>query len=94
MRLAALRPILFRSVQYRAGDSLPADNEQMVEAWLSAKSAAWRDDDGEPEPPKKAKLATATPGAPGISADGDPDALVGRVRETPQRKVGRKGAGK
>lgn len=48
MTLKATRPILFRSLQFRKGDTLPADNEAMVKAWLDAGSAIWDDetDDG------------------------------------------------
>lgn len=44
MTLVATRPVLYRSTQYRAGDALPADNQAMVEAWLEAKSAKWKDE--------------------------------------------------
>ena len=36
MELVATYPILYRSHQYEVGDSLPADDESMVQAWLDA----------------------------------------------------------
>lgn len=88
MFLKATRPVLFRNTQYKAGDTLPADNEQMVAAWLESGSAVWKDEEETtPEEPKaKAKLVTAMPGQPGLSSDGDPDALIGKVPDKPQRK--------
>jgi len=86
--LKAKLPVLYRSKQYRAGDILPADDAAMVEAWLEAGSAAWVDDEEPaPEKPAKAKPASATAGMPGLSSDGDPDALIGRV---PARGRGKK----
>lgn len=89
MRLIALHPILFRSVQYRIGDALPADSEIMVGAWLAAGSAAW-EEDGQGAVPKKARLATAPPGTAGKSSDGDPDARIGHLPNMEQRKKPRK----
>ena len=86
MKLRAARPILYRSTQYGVGDVLPADNQAMVEAWLSAGSAAWGEDEEAPAPKApKARLATAEPGLSGRSSDGDPEALVGRIPKTPER---------
>ena len=42
MELVATYPILYRSHQYEVGDSLPADDESMVQAWLDAGTAVWR----------------------------------------------------
>ena len=95
MKLAAMRPVLYRSTQYGVGDALPAGNPDMVEAWLSAGSAAWIDEDEEAKAPKKARRATAPPGTTGISSDGDPEARVGRLPDRPERKITpRKGTGK
>lgn len=44
--LAALRPILYLARQYEAGDSLPVNNQEMVEAWIEAGSAEWREEKG------------------------------------------------
>ncbi len=44
--LTALRPILYLARQYKAGDSLPVNNPEMVEAWIAAGSAEWREKKG------------------------------------------------
>ncbi len=44
--LTALRPILYLARQYKAGDSLPVNNTEMVEAWIEAGSAEWREKKG------------------------------------------------
>ena len=89
MTLTARFPVLYRSVQYEAGDPLPADNSAMVEAWLETGAAFWLDNEAVKEAPK-AKPATAQAGLPGKSSDGDPEALVGRVPDKPERKRSRK----
>jgi len=95
MILTAMRSVLYRSTQYEAGDALPADNQAMVEAWLEAGSAVWKDEDEETEAPKKAKRATAPPGTTGLSSDGDPEARAGRLPDRPERKAAaKKGAAK
>lgn len=86
-KLTAILPVLYRSVQYEAGDVLPADDQSTVAAWLEAGSAAWIDDEETTKPPK-ARRMTAQPGLTGISSDGDPDALVGRIPDEPRRKRG------
>ena len=83
------RPVLFRNTQYGPSEQLPADNEQMVAAWLEAHSAVWVDEDGtalEAHGEAKAKAVTAKPGLAGLSSDGDPEALIGRIPERPERK--------
>ena len=50
-----MRPVLYRSVQYEAGDALPADDQATVAAWLEAESAKWLDDEGAEAPAPKAK---------------------------------------
>ena len=85
--LKARTPILFRSTLYGVGDSLPVDDQSMVNAWIEAGSAAWSDDEEPvPEKPAKAKPASATAGMPGLSSDGDPDALIGRVPTRGRKK--------
>lgn len=37
-RLTAQRPILYGGRMYQAGDTLPAYDKRMVQAWLSAES--------------------------------------------------------
>ena len=78
-------PILYCSKQYRVGDALPAGNEALVNAWIESGAAFWDEVDVH-EKPAKVKAVTAEPGLPGKSSDGDPDALVGKVPKTPQRK--------
>ena len=58
----------------------------MVEAWLAAGSAVWKDEDEENNPPAKAKLKTAPPGQRGLSSDGDPFARVGHPPDKPELK--------
>ncbi|MGG7200757.1 hypothetical protein ACQPUL_08420 [Clostridium butyricum] len=41
-KLIALYPILFEARQYNIGDELPVNNVLMVEKWLSAETAEWR----------------------------------------------------
>ena len=85
MELVATYPILYRSHQYEVGDSLPADDESMVQAWLDAGTAVWSE--GKQE---KAK-ATATAGLAGESKNGEtPENVVGRVPKTPTRSKGAK----
>ena len=40
-KLIAKRPVLYLGRMYDAGDTLPANDQKMVTAWLNAKSAAW-----------------------------------------------------
>lgn len=88
--LKSTRPVLYRSKQYNTGDALPADDMAMVEAWLEAGSAVLvSDEEIETEKPK-AKPASAMAGLPGLSSDGDPDALIGRVPARPARGRGKK----
>lgn len=85
-RLIALRPVLYLSRQYSAGDPLPVNNPVMVEAWIKAKSARWEDEDAgeEPKKPKaKARPAAAEPGIEGRSDAGP--VLQGKVPKTPGR---------
>ena len=80
--LRAILPVLYRSTQYRAGDALPADNQRTVEAWIECGAAKWVDDEKPAKPVTVPQVETVTedvPGEPGISSDGDPEALVGRV---------------
>lgn len=56
--LIAIYPILYRAHQYSVGDKLPADDPDMVKAWLEADTAEWRGGEdpaelaAEVEPPK------------------------------------------
>ena len=42
-KLIAKRPILYGSRMYETGDTLPANDERMVNAWLAAESAEFID---------------------------------------------------
>ena len=88
--LQACTPILFRSTLYGVGDSLPVDDQSMVAAWIEAGSAKWSDDEETKIAPAIAKSVTAQPGMPGLSSDGDPEALIGRVPERPKRSTRKK----
>ena len=88
MELVATYPILYRSHQYEDGDSLPADDESMVQAWLDAGTAVWSEGKQEKA---KATPATATAGLAGESKNGEtPENVVGRVPKTPTRSKGAK----
>lgn len=41
--LIATRPILYLAKQYKAGDRLPLNNQEMAAAWIEAGSAVWRE---------------------------------------------------
>lgn len=40
-KLIAKRPVLYLGRMYDAGDTLPANDQKMVTAWMNAKSAEW-----------------------------------------------------
>ena len=40
-KLIAKRPVLYLGRMYDPGDTLPANDQRMVTAWLNARSAAW-----------------------------------------------------
>lgn len=40
-KLIAKRPVLYLGRMYDAGDTLPANDQKMVTAWLNAKSTEW-----------------------------------------------------
>ena len=42
-KLIAKRPVLYMGMMYQVGDSLPAQDGRMVEAWTRAGTAAWAD---------------------------------------------------
>lgn len=75
MRLIANRPVLYRSIQYRKGDALPADNNAMVKAWLDAKSAVWVDE---------------TDGGSDAKADKMPDTGAKTQKKAPAKKPAEK----
>lgn len=85
MKLIATYPILYQSRQYKVGEELPANNEEMVNAWTDAETAVWMEDQ---EPAPKANPVTAQAGLPGssVGTESDDDNLVGVVPKTPARK--------
>ena len=46
--LTAKRAVLYQSRMYEPGDTLPAGDSKMVEAWLQAESAEWTGEDQKP----------------------------------------------
>ncbi len=80
--LMAVYPILYHSHQYKIGDTLPANDPEMVKAWLDAGTAAWQTLGGESP---QARFETAIPGLPGRTA-GYGEGLVGRIPENGSRK--------
>lgn len=67
-RLTAQRPILYGGRMYQAGDTLPAYDKRMVQAWLSAESAKMTDD--------AAEEATMPPQDAGVGQDGTESATT------------------
>lgn len=87
MKLIAIYPILYRSHQYEVGEELPADDPEMVQAWLDAKTAVWQED----QTKAKARPVTAEAGLAGQSPNGEADEnLVGRIPKTQARSTGRR----
>lgn len=88
-KLVATRLILYRSRLYDAEDELPADDTEMVEAWLKYGSAKWVSKEPEAVMPK-AEMKSAEPGLLGKTENGEKDVdgnnLVGKVPKTAQRK--------
>lgn len=87
-KFVARMPVLYLAHQYSAGDELPTNNQTMMEAWIASGAAAWVEETTSTS--AKAKPATAPSGMFGISSDGDPDALVGRITPTEARKTAKK----
>ena len=86
-KLVAMYPILYQSRQYKVGEILPANNHEMVEAWLEAGTAKWIAD--ETNNKAMAQPRTAEPGLPGeaaLSESEDGDNLVGKVPKNSSRK--------
>ena len=86
-KLVAMYPILYQSRQYKVGEILPANNHDMVEAWLEAGTAKWIAD--ETNNKAKAQPRTAEPGQPGeavASESEEGDNLVGKVPKTEGRR--------
>lgn len=76
-RLTAQRPILYGGRMYQAGDTLPAYDKRMVQAWLSAESAKMTDD--------AAEEATMPPQDADGGQDGTENADTTQGTQEPQR---------
>ncbi len=85
MKLIAVLPILFESINYEPGDELPIHNIELTEIWTENGSAIWQENDTIKELAVKAKSATAPGGIPGIAypSMGPEQDLVGKL---PSRK--------
>ena len=61
--LTAKRAVLYQGRMYEPGDTLPAGDSKMVEAWLQAESAEWTGESEEPaqEAPEGNQGATEAP---------------------------------
>lgn len=87
-KLIAKAPILFESKMYEVGAELPTKNPQIVEAWLKAGTAVWKDDEVPEKKPVKARSATAEPGLAGQALASESETgedLVGKVPKTTAR---------
>lgn len=65
-KLIAKRPVLYMGRMYDAGDTLPANDQKMVTAWLNAKSAEWdgqEAEEGRQEAQEGAKRADGSQGS-------------------------------
>lgn len=66
--LTAKRAVLYQGRMYEPGDTLPAGDSKMVEAWLEAESAEWTGEDQEP-----AREAQGEPGTDNDTQEGQED---------------------
>lgn len=65
-KLIAKRSVLYLGRMYDAGDTLPANDQKMVTAWLNAKSAEWdgqEAEEGHQEAQEGAKQADGSQGS-------------------------------
>lgn len=101
-KLIANNYILYLSHQYKPGDELPPNNQEMVEAWIEANTAHWEGDSAEESPEDnnqiedniqdkevtdvEAKLVTAEPGMAGIDSTTGEDVLIGKVEKGKGKK--------
>lgn len=56
--LTARRAVLYQGRMYEPGDTLPASDEKMVEAWLEAESTEWTGEAQEPAQEAQGKPGT------------------------------------
>lgn len=89
MTLKALMPILIDNTQYEPGDTLPANNPDLVAAWIECGSAEYREDEEPEEPKPKARRKSAKAGRTGIAqpSNGPENDLVGQVPDPETRGV-------
>lgn len=88
-RLMAVTAILYQSKMYMPGEELPVNNETMVNAWLEAGTAVYKDTEDTETISAKARPVTAVPGLPGLAVNSESEDgvdLVGRVPRTAARK--------
>lgn len=89
--LVALRPVLLDNTQYNPGDTLPANNPDLVAAWIECGSAQYREETApETEAVKqKAKRQSARAGRTGSAqpSSGPDKDLAGQVPEPAARGV-------
>lgn len=87
-KLIAVRPIQYMGRTYERGESIPAYDGKMVDAWLAAESAKWTGDEVAEPTPKAAKTpeeqAADTLRDMGISITDDMGAFVGAEKFTEQ----------
>ncbi|MDO5391026.1 MAG: hypothetical protein Q4F24_08085 [Eubacteriales bacterium] len=80
-KLVATHYILHLSKQYEPGDELPASDESMVNAWISAGTAMWQTEEISSGDRRKAFAQTAEPGLPAADSESEPGGkLIGKVR--------------
>lgn len=94
-KLIALVPILFESKLYGVGTELPTHNTAMVDAWIEAKTAVWKEKTVSTEnnvstesEPVIAKPKTAEPGLEGQAVNSESETgenLVGKIPKTAAR---------
>ena len=87
-KLIAKALILFESKLYEVGAELPTKNPQMVDAWVKAGTAVWKNDEEPEETPVKVRPATAEPGLAGQALSSESETgenLVGKVPKTTAR---------
>lgn len=93
-KLIANNHILYLSHQYKPGDELPPNNQEMVDAWIEAKTAHWDGDSTEESPEDindeisevQAKLVTAEPGMVGVDSTTGEEKLIGKVEKGKGKK--------
>ena len=87
--LTAKRAVLYQGRMYEPGDTLPAGDSKMVEAWLEAESAEWNGEDQEP-----AQEAQGEPGTDNDTQEGQEDqGAAGGTQEAQEGQEGQENQG-